>query len=136
MAPNEELQSLFSQFAQARQRLDEALRLEPESEIKQDAVIQRFEFTYEPLWKVFRKIARAEKIDCISPRDCFRFALRAGLIGDEGLFLEIIDARNKTAHVYSKEEARKIYGFIKEKASAAFADSEKQLKNSGRINSR
>ena len=81
-------------------------------DLKQDAVIQRFEFTYELLWKVFRKIARLKKVDCFTPRDAFSFAFKLGLLDDEGLFLEIIDARNKTSHVYSKKEAAKIYDFI------------------------
>ena len=90
-------------------------------------MIQRFEFTYELLWKVFRKIARLKKVDCFTPRDAFSFAFKLGLLDDEGLFLEIIDARNKTSHVYSKKEAAKIYDFIREKASAAFAAAEGKL---------
>ena len=127
MSSNPEIQSIFSQFTQARQRLEEALVSQIESELKQDAVIQRFEFTYELLWKVFRKIARFKKTECFTPRDAFSFAFKLGLIDDEGIFLEIIDARNKTSHVYSREEAAKIYSFIKDKASAAFARAQDEL---------
>lgn len=42
------------------------------------------------------------------------------MIEDEVLFLEIIDARNKTTHAYSEKEAKKIYNFVKEKIVAAF----------------
>jgi nucleotidyltransferase substrate binding protein (TIGR01987 family) len=91
-----------------------------ESDIKRDAVIKRFEFTYELLWKVYKKIARLQKLDYFNPKACFQFAFKAGLIDNEELYLEIIDSRNKTTHVYSAEEAKKIYAFIKDKAIGAF----------------
>ncbi len=129
MASNEEIQSLFRQFKEAFNRLKEAVDIEEESDIKRDAVIKRFEFSYELLWKIYKKIARLQKLDYFNPKACFQFAFKSGLIEDEELFLEIIDARNKTTYVYSEEEAKKIYNFIKEKVIDAFADAEKKLKS-------
>lgn len=116
MASNEEIQSLFAQFRESFSRLKEALNLKEESDIKRDAVIKRFEFTYELLWKIYKKIARLQKLDCFNPKACFQFAFKSGFIEDEQIFIEIIDARNKTTHVYSE----KIYNFIKEKVIDAF----------------
>lgn len=130
MASDAEIQSLFKQFKEAYNRLREALSLKEESDIKRDAIIKRFEFTYELLWKIYKKIARAQKLDYFNPKACFQFAFKSGLIEDEELFLEIIDARNNTAHVYSEEEAKKIYNFIKEKVINAFAVAEKKLEES------
>ena len=127
MASNREIQSLFKQFKEAYSRLKEAINIKEESDIKRDAVIKRFEFTYELLWKTYKKIARLEKLDYFTPKACFQFAFKSGLIEDEELFLEIIDARNKTTHVYSEEEAKKIYDFIKEKAINAFDVAEKKI---------
>ncbi len=127
MASNEEIKSLFEQFKKAHDRLKEAINIKEESDIKRDAVIKRFEFTYELLWKTYKKIARLEKLDYFNPKACFQFAFKVGLIEDEGLFLEIIDARNKTTHVYSEEEAKKIYDFIKDKVTSAFDAAEKKL---------
>jgi len=127
MASDPQIQSLFEQFKQAFSRLKEAIGLKEENDIKRDAVIKRFEFSYELLWKVYKKIARSEKLDYFNPKACFQFAFKSGLIEDEELYLEIIDARNKTTHVYSEKEANKIYGFIKEKVIAAFETAEKKL---------
>jgi len=127
MASNKEVGSLFDQFKQAHSRLKEAINIKEESDIKRDAVIKRFEFTYELLWKTYKKLARMQKLDYFNPKACFRFAFKSGLINDEGLFLEIIDARNKTTHVYSEQEAKKIYDFIKEKAVNAFSAAEKKI---------
>lgn len=127
MASNEEVQSLFKQFEEAHRRLKEAINIKEESDIKRDAVIKRFEFTYELLWKTYKRIARLQKLDYFNPKACFQFAFKSGLIEDEELFLEIIDARNKTIHVYSEEEAKKIYDFIKEKIITAFDTAGKRL---------
>ena len=127
MAPNEEIQSLFGQFKEAHSRLKEAIGIEKETDIKRDAVIKRFEFTYELLWKTYKKIARLQKLDYFSPKACFQFAFKSGLLKDEQLFLEIIDARNKTTYVYSEKEAKVIYNFIKEKAVSAFDTAKKKL---------
>jgi len=130
MASDTEIRSLFRQFKEAHKRLKEALNIKEESDIKRDAAIKRFEFTYELLWKVYKKLARLEKLDYFNPKACFRFAFKSGLIEDEGVFLEIIDARNKTTHVYSEKEAKKIYNFIKKTAMAAFDKSEKKIAES------
>ena len=128
MASNEEIQGLFEQFKDAYSRLKEAINIKEESDIKRDAVIKRFEFTYELLWKTYKKIARLQKLDCFNPKACFQFAFKSGLIEDEELFLEIIDARNKTTHVYSEQEAKEIYHFIKEKVINAFDAAEERIK--------
>ena len=120
MAPDEAVQNIFGQFKKAHQRLKEAVVLPTQNPLKQDAVIQRFEFTYELLWKTFKRLARLEKIDCFSPREAFNYAFRKGLIADEKLFVEIIDARNMTTHVYAEDQAKKIYDFIQQNVVQAF----------------
>ncbi len=127
MAPDAEVQSIFDQFKEAHKRLKEALNIKEESDIKRDAVIKRFEFTFELLWKTFKRIARSEKLDCFSPKSCLQVAFKLGLIEDKELFLELIDARNKTTNVYSEEDAKEIYKFIKEKAEGAFVEAEKKI---------
>jgi len=124
----ERINKTFEQFESAFARLNEAVEITPENTIKRDAVIQRFEFTYELLWKLIKKIAQYEKADCYSPKSCFRFAFEMGLVSDEELFADIIDARNLTTHIYSEQEIEKIYVFIKEKIIKAFADSRGKIK--------
>ncbi len=131
MASDEKVQALFKQFKEANLRLRQALALKEESDIKRDAVIKRFEFTYELLWKTYKQIARLQKLDYFSPKACFQFAFKAGLIKDEQLFLEIIDARDKTTHVYSEQEAKKIYDFVKQRVTGAFNIAEKEIEKKG-----
>ena len=120
MASDEKIKNIFGQFEKAFSRLKEAVAIKEESEIKRDVVIKRFEFTYELLWKMIKRIAAAEKIEAFSPKSAFSAGLQLGLIDDESLFVEIIDARNKTSHVYSELTAQEIYDFILEKVVVAF----------------
>jgi len=122
MARDTEIKNLFGEFKKAFQRLIEALEEKNSTEeIKRDAVIQRFEFTFELLWKTLKRIANEEKIEAFSPKSAFSAALQLGLIEDEDLFIDIIDARNKTSHVYSQKGAEEIYNFIKTKVVEAFS---------------
>jgi len=127
MASDREVKSIFERFKKANKRLKEAVDLKEETEIKRDAVIQRFEFTFELLWKTFKKIAREEKIECFSPKTAFRVAFQLGLIDNEQVFVEIIDARNKTSHTYSEEEIIEIYEFIRGKVVDIFAEAETKI---------
>ena len=59
--------------------MKEAIDIEQESDIKRDAVIKRFEFVYELLWKTYKRIARLQKLDYFSPKACFQFAFKRGI---------------------------------------------------------
>jgi len=76
-----------------------------------DAAIQRFEFTFEAVWKLVREhLAQREGIICTSPKGCFRDAFRVGLIDEEQTVtaLEMVDDRNRTVHTYHEDVARAI----------------------------
>lgn len=130
MARDSEVKNLFEQFKKAFQRLKEAidLKLENEQEIKRDAVIQRFEFTYELLWKTLKRIASLEKIEAFSPKTAFTAGFQLGLIADEQLFVDIIEARNKTSHVYSQKAAEEIYAFVLGNVVGAFEQVSRKIK--------
>lgn len=79
-----------------------------------DGVIKRFEFTFELLWKCLKIILENEGIICKSPLGCLKEAFKFGLIEDEDIYLDMLRDRNKTSHLYSKEEAAKIFQRIRE----------------------
>lgn len=114
MAPREQIKEQYQQFARALKKLNEIVQLE-KSEIVRDSTIQRFEFTYEVLWKLLKSLARERDIECLSPRDSFGAAFRMGLIAEEqeALFISMIERRNLTVHVYHEETAAEIYEFIR-----------------------
>jgi len=85
-----------------------------------DSTIQRFEFTYELCWKTLKLYYKIKGKDLLYPKDAFKEAFNDGLIDDEQLFLEIINDRNQTVHVYSQEDIEKIYSHIVERYFDAF----------------
>lgn len=95
-------------LAAAIGRLESALA-QPKTEWTRDSAIQRFEFTFELAWKVVALAARAEGLDVTSPRDALRTARRLGWIDDDRLWLDMLDARNRSSHTYDEHAAEGIY---------------------------
>jgi nucleotidyltransferase substrate binding protein (TIGR01987 family) len=83
-------------------------------DLDKDGVIQRFEFTFELLWKTLKIYLEEEGIICKSPRECIKAAFKFGIIEDEPAFLDMLDDRNNTAHLYNREESEKIFNRIKD----------------------
>lgn len=109
------------QFDQALTRLSEALR-ENETSFMRDAVIQRFEFTYELGWKCLFYWLRdnGEKVPEMV-RPVIQAAFRAGLIDDADLWEKIKDCRDETSQTYDEAKAIAVAAFIRRDAERAFA---------------
>ena len=89
---------------------------EPFSLIVRDATIQRFEYTFEALWKFIREyLKEKEGIIANSPKGCFREAFSMGFATEEETvqLQEMTDKRNDTSHTYKEEIAKDIYKRIK-----------------------
>ncbi|MBI4332815.1 MAG: nucleotidyltransferase substrate binding protein [Chloroflexi bacterium] len=84
-------------------------------ELDKDGVIQRFEFTFELMWKALRLYLETQGLLCKTPRECLKAAFRAGLLEDEELFLNMLADRNSTSHIYSKEESEPIFLGIRDR---------------------
>ena len=103
------------QFAQAIQRLKEAIEESQHntSTVVRDGVIQRFEFTTELAWKTCReKLLDNGYVNIDSPKATMRQAYAAGMIDDEKAWVELLQARNFSSHMYSEEQASQIFARI------------------------
>lgn len=74
-----------------------------------DATIQRFEYTFELAWKLFRKVARIEGLEVNSPRQAIRAAYDVGLLEDIDLWFELLEDRNRTSHTYDESTATQVF---------------------------
>jgi nucleotidyltransferase substrate binding protein (TIGR01987 family) len=107
----EKLSARLASCQRAIATLDEILRT-PTSVIVRDASIQRFEYSFESLWKLLKAyLDQQEGIVCNSPKACFREALKAGLLStsDVETCLVMTDDRNLTSHTYIEAVAQGIY---------------------------
>lgn len=109
-----------SQFEKALGRLHEALA-ESETGLMRDALIQRFEFTYELGWKSMFYWLRAQKEKVPEVvRQVIQAAFRAELISDADLWEKIKDYRDETSHTYDEKKAIEVAAFVRAHAVHAF----------------
>lgn len=92
-----------------------------------DGVIQRFEFTFELLWKTLRLFLLSEGIITKSPKEALRESFRFGLIKDEEIFLDMLDDRNQTSHIYSEDVSKEIVRRIKKYYISKLIELSKEL---------
>ncbi len=115
----DELKYSFRKLNDAEKKLDEGLR-KAKDQLDQDGVIQRFEFTFELLWKTLKLFMADQGVITRSPKEALKEAFRFGLIKDESIFLDMLEDRNQASHIYSEDLSNKIFERIKNKYSKAF----------------
>ena len=79
---------------------------------KRDAAIQRFEYTFEAVWKAIQHyLEEQEGLSIASPKGCIRSSREVGLLSDveSVLALHMADDRNLTSHTYNERIAKEIY---------------------------
>lgn len=94
----------------------EVMEIETPTSIERDAAIQRFEFTFEAIWKAAKEVLfEHEGFDIGSPKGVIRTCREAGILTDEqaALALEMADDRNLTVHTYNEKLATEIYGRLR-----------------------
>lgn len=104
-------QEINAQFKQALDRLAESLAL-PKNDVVRDSAIKRFEIAFDLAWKALKAYLEDQGVSCASPRACFREAFRQQLIGDEAIWIEMIERRNETVHTYNLATAEKIFDIL------------------------
>ena len=112
----ERLREKLAVAAKANLRLLEAVRLPDPSELERDAIIQRFEFTFEALWKAAKLFLLVhEGIDAASPKSVIRACRESGILTEQeaGQALIMADDRNLTVHMYNEPLAVEIYSRLR-----------------------
>ncbi len=108
----ERLATAISQAERALLSLQTVVAIANPTDIERDAAIQRFEFTFEIVWKTARIYLReTEGIEAASPKAVVRACHSIGMLSqDEATHaLEIADDRNLTSHTYNQDLAIEIF---------------------------
>nr|MBS0019730.1 HI0074 family nucleotidyltransferase substrate-binding subunit [Gammaproteobacteria bacterium] len=90
----------------------ELAKLTAPSLIERDAAIQRFEYSFEAVWKATQRYLQdMEGIDATSPKAVIRAALRSALLNETEArqALQMADDRNLTSHTYHEAVAKLIF---------------------------
>lgn len=101
-----------AQLQRAVSRLKEAIAEyeQTHSQAVRDGAIQRFEISAKLAWKATQDYLEEQGyLDVHSPKAVMRKAYLEGLITDEQGWLSLLDARNKTSHLYDDILADQVY---------------------------
>lgn len=122
MSQQERFALALGHFEKALDRLNEVLTEPLETTIVRDALIQRFEFTFEAAWKAMYRWLRArgndvdEEAAAVIPE---AFARR--LIADEKGWGQMRKFRNKTSHAYDEAIAIEVAAFVRQSSLPLFS---------------
>ncbi len=109
------MERLKQRFETARKALETLRELSgrPEASPRdRDAAIQRFEYSFEAVWKALQLyLAEKEGVEANSPKSCARSSRELGLLDDADAeaALRMADDRNLTSHAYNEGLAKAIY---------------------------
>ena len=105
-------------YCKAVARLNEALPAlaqQPDSTIIRDGIIQRFEFTFELAWKSLKEYMEDQGADMngiVFSKQVFKAAYAAQIINDFKVWLDMLESRNITSHVYDDKQAAEVVADI------------------------
>ena len=112
----ERINELYFDFKEALTRLNEALAQDLSfGDIVIDGTMQRFEFTFELAWKLCKAVLTYHGIEAATPRAVIKEGFAAGFLKDGEGWIDMLEDRNKTSHIYDAREALTIYEKIKQK---------------------
>ena len=95
--------------------LDELAHKPDRSKVERDAAIQRFEYSFEAVWKAAQLYLReVEGLDVGSPKAVARTSFEVGILDDEEArrTLVMADDRNLSVHTYNEDLADEIAGRV------------------------
>lgn len=99
----------LSVYGKALDRLGDVVQMSRRctlNEYERDSLIKRFEFSYEMAWKLMMSYEKDNGIDqLLGSRDVIRRAVSMSLIDNGEAWMDMIDVRNRTSHVYDEEMA-------------------------------
>jgi len=97
----------LDRFTNAVDRYEE-FKNEGFEDVYLDLIVKRFEFTYEMSWKALKRYLEFLGFEPKSPRMTFKEAYAQQLIENEDVWLDMIEQRNLTSHIYDESEIEEI----------------------------
>jgi len=99
----------FGVLDRAVASLKDALAQPPANDLERDGVIQRFEYTFELVWKTSKRVLDTMGIKSNSPRSVIRDLAQQGLISDASTWMVMLNARNYSSNIYDESVAKWVF---------------------------
>jgi nucleotidyltransferase substrate binding protein (TIGR01987 family) len=103
---------LLDNYKKALKTLDEAMIKPPANLLERDGIIQRFEYCLEVSWGSAKKVLEFQGTNTDTPRNIFRELAQMGWIDNPEEWIEFLEARNKTSHLYHEEVAKELFKIV------------------------
>jgi nucleotidyltransferase substrate binding protein (TIGR01987 family) len=98
------LHDSLANLESAVEKLENAVKIPKDRELVVEGTIQRFEYTIELMWKTLKRSLEYEGVHPKTPRETLREAFQVGWLDDNDVWMDMLDQRNTTSHVYLHEE--------------------------------
>jgi nucleotidyltransferase substrate binding protein (TIGR01987 family) len=106
----------FSNYKKALLSLEEFIQKGKLSKLETQGLIKAFEYTYELAWNTLKDYLEYQgETNLTGARDTIKRAFKIQIIEDGQLWLDMLESRNRTSHVYNEETAKEISQAIKNK---------------------
>lgn len=115
----------FENYKQALANFDETvacIKKEGLSKIYTMALIQAFEIVFELAWKTMKDYLEFSGIIANTPRETIKEAFSANIIADGQMWINMMEARNKTSYEYNEEFFQQVSQDILNNYSKQFAN--------------
>lgn len=126
----DKLEAKKENFSNAVIRLEESIESynNLNDTVIRDGMIQRFEFSIELAWKTIRAYLIEQGFsDLNSPKMVLKEAYSSGIITDQEIWIQMLQDRNQTSHMYSEDIACEIANRIIHSYLEAFKQLLKKL---------
>jgi nucleotidyltransferase substrate binding protein (TIGR01987 family) len=94
------LKDSVTNLSRALDKLEEAVNTARTSPLIAEGTVQRFEFVIELFWKTLKRALEFEGRITRTPRETLKETYAVGWVNDETLWLDMLDCRNETSHLY------------------------------------
>ncbi len=98
----------FQNFENAFLLFEKAVKKGNLSELERGGLIQFFEITFELSWKTLKDYLESLGYNVNSPRESIKLGIQNGIIKEGHLWMDALDDRNLTTHIYDEELVKKI----------------------------
>ena len=103
----------YANFHKACQRLisvtESGITIDDLSELEQEGLVQRFEYTFELAWKTLQDLMIYKGYDfMLGPNGTLKMAFEDGTLSDQDGWRKMAKSRNTLSHIYDDEEAHAI----------------------------
>jgi len=99
----------FSNYQKAMSLLKKFVVKGDLSDLEEQGLIKAFEYTYELAWNTLKDFLEFRgQSDIFGSRDAIQKAFQLGIIEDGEGWMDMLENRNKTSHIYNQETANEI----------------------------